>query len=420
MSAENANEGHYEDIPGARKGTAITTWQEFEAELRLREDAIASMLPSNINLERFRNTAIAAVKQNPELLECTPRSLFQAITRSAQDGILPDGREGVIGCYNTKVKRKGQEIWEKQANWNPMTFGLRKRARELDGLLIDAQVVHEKDKFIWHQGDDPRIEHEPAILGTNRGKMIGAYAIFKREDKTILAREVMDADAIETVRQQSKQPDGLMWKKFTSEAWRKSVARRGFKSVPVSEGLQQILQRDDEANFDFHNAPEVPRFSPPPAPTVPAAIGRSTELPMTFGDVGPVSSVMSPSALSEPLDEATERRLDRNTAQIARGEAWEGDTEPEAEVIPPEPPKPPQAPRSAPSEADQRSAALAWADKAVTAMLSFSKKPDFDAWYTHDTMARIARVKNYDTAKHIQLVNAVDMCLDKFNPIGGG
>lgn len=275
-------EDHYEDTPGPKKGSpAISTWQAFESELLERENAIASMLPSNINLERFKNTAIAAVKQNPELLECTPRSLFQAITRSAQDGILPDGREGVIGSYNTKVKRRGQEFWEKQAQWNPMVFGLRKRARELDGLLIDSQVVHEKDKFVWHQGDDPHIEHEPATLGTDRGKMIGAYAIFKREDKTIIAREVMDCKAIETVREQSKQPDGLMWKKFTSEAWRKTVARRGFKSVPVSEGMQQILQRDDEANFDFTDRPEAIVLTPPPAPPPAPKLAAPTEAPMS-------------------------------------------------------------------------------------------------------------------------------------------
>jgi len=259
---------HYEGTPGATKGKSrsLATWQEFEGEFVQREHEIASILPSTLSPERFKNWAIAAVKQNPELLECTPRSLFQAIIRSAQDGILPDGREGVIGVYNTKVKKRGQEYWEKQAQWNPMAFGLRKRARELDGLLIDAQVVHEKDHFVWHQGDDPRIEHEPAKLGTDRGKMIGAYAIFKREDKTIIAREVMDMTQINTVREQSKQPDGLMWKKFTTEAWRKTVLRRGIKSVPVSEGLQEIIRRDDETNFDFSDRPAEQILVPPPAP----------------------------------------------------------------------------------------------------------------------------------------------------------
>lgn len=325
MSAAPRDEEHYDDgfsDKDKKVPAKINTWQDFENELHQREHAIASMLPSNVNRERFKNTAIAAVKQNPELLECTPRSLFQAITRSAQDGILPDGREGVIGTYNTKVKKRGQEVWEKHASWNPMTFGLRKRARELDGLLIDAQVVHEKDLFKQVQGDDPKIIHEPPPLGTDRGKMVGAYAIFKREDKTILAREVMDFRAIETVREQSKQPDGLMWKKFTSEAWRKTVARRAFKSVPVSENLQAIIQRDDEANFDFDQRHETVTLTPPPAP--PPAPKPLTHAP---GQTMPAAPPQAPETV--PVDAAQKPVQPRRKAGKPRGPAVAKDTAPE-------------------------------------------------------------------------------------------
>jgi recombination protein RecT len=240
------------DIIEPRKtGTAIANWQEFETTLAERQAEIGAMLPANIPLAKFQATAIAAVKQNPDLLLCTARSLMSAVTKSAQDGILPDGREGVINSYNTKVSKRGEpDRWEKQAQWNPMAHGLRKRAREIDGILIDAQVVYQNDTLIWEQGDRPRIEHTPAPLGTPRGEKIGAYAIFKREDGTILAREVMAKDEITKVREQSKAPDSLMWTKFEGEGWRKTVLRRGIKSVPVSEEFESIVRRDDE-NFSF-------------------------------------------------------------------------------------------------------------------------------------------------------------------------
>ena len=240
-----------EIIEPRKTGMALANWQDFEVALNDRQADIDAMLPRNIPLAKFQATAIAAVKQNPELLECTTRSLMSAITRSAQDGILPDGREGVINSYNTKVPKKGQpDRWEKQAQWNPMAHGLRKRARETDGILIDAQVIYQNDTFTWEQGDRPLIGHIPAPLGTPRGDKIGAYAIFKREDGTILAREVMAKDEITKVREQSKAPDSLMWTKFEGEAWRKTVLRRGIKSVPVSEELESIVRRDDE-NFTF-------------------------------------------------------------------------------------------------------------------------------------------------------------------------
>lgn len=223
--------------PGAQS-RALATWQEFEGALAQRESEIAALLPQHVSKGRFISSAIAAVKQNPDLLLASPRSLMSAVTKSAQDGLIPDGREGVITAYGGEAK------------WNPMAYGLRKRARELDGILIDAQVVHENDDFVWHQGDSPRIEHIPAQLGTLRGKLIGVYAIFKREDGTVLHREVMDEFQIEAVKGQSKAPRSLMWMSFTDEAWRKTVVRRGIKSVPVSEKLEEIVRRDDD-QFDF-------------------------------------------------------------------------------------------------------------------------------------------------------------------------
>lgn len=241
-------------------GQALATWQDFNRELKERDNEIASLLPQHVSKARFNACALAAVKQNPSLLEATPRSLFASISRSAQDGLLPDGREGVILPYYDKKKSA------KVAQWIPMAYGLRKRARELDQIIIDAQVVHANDKFVLHQGDDPHIEHLPAQLGTPRGEMIGAYAIFKREGGVILHREVMDKTQIETVKKQSKAPDSLMWGTFTEEAWRKTVVRRGIKSVPCSEKLETIIRRDDEL-FNIEQVALEPPEQIPPRPS---------------------------------------------------------------------------------------------------------------------------------------------------------
>jgi len=298
---------HYEGAPGWRKtGTALVQYQEFEAELEDRSQSIASMLPSTVSIERFKNTVIAAVRQDPEILKASIRSVMASVIRAAQDGLVPDGREGHIAVYNTNVAKKGErDQWEKRAQWNPMAHGLRKRLRELDGLIANAEVVHENDHFLWRQGDDPKIEHEPAKLGTKRGEMIGAYCIYRREDGTILHREVMDMEQIEQTRAQSKAKDSLMWTKFKSEGYRKSVLRRGIKTVPVSDTMREIIQRDDAENFDFAKASEpslslVPP-SPPPAP--PPAIEEKHAVP------GPTFAEHE----TAPMTEADERALDRQS-----------------------------------------------------------------------------------------------------------
>lgn len=295
---DKPNEDHYDGTPGARNESAVTVFNNFESELRERANSIFSMLPSNVSPEKFRNTALAAVKKNPDLLKCTMRTLFSAITSAALDGLMPDGKEGVIQDRNVKVSKRNQaDRWETHATWQPMFHGLRKRSRELDGLLVDAQVVYKNDLFKRIQGDDPKLVHEPTDPDKDPGPMIAVYAIFKREDGTILHREVMRKSEVEDTRATSKQPDGLMWKTFTTEAWRKTVGRRGFKSVPVSENMAAILDRDDRTNYDFVQHEPVAVMTPPPAPppapkaldhkptqTLPEGSGKAAETVPANGD----------------------------------------------------------------------------------------------------------------------------------------
>lgn len=222
---------------------ASNPFDGFRGEIMSREEEIASILPPHISREKFVNTAIIAVKNNPELLRCDRRSLHAAVTKAAEDGLQPDGREGVITWF--KDKDKGCLV----AQWNPMLYGIRKRARELCDMIIDAQVVYANDEFVRDQGDDPRIQHKPAQLGTDRGKPIGAYAIFKQGGE-ILHREVMDAKEIETTKSISRAQNGPMWTKFWTEAWRKTVVRRGIKTVPSVPQLERMISRDDE-HADF-------------------------------------------------------------------------------------------------------------------------------------------------------------------------
>ena len=252
--------------------TERQSWQQFQVELETRATEIGSQLPSTISRDRFINASIAAVKQTPAILMATPRSLFAALTKAAQDGLLPDGREGVITVFNQKIPNTNPAKHENVAQWNPMTYGLRKRARELDGIIIDAQVVMEGDEFEYEQGDTPRIYHRPAPRGEDQTKAaagVAVYAIFRHPTEGILHREVMWKHEVFAVMNQSRAKTSLMWTTFWTEGWRKTVIRRGNKSVPVSQKLEQIISRVDE-DFAFNEAPKaLPQSMDPPDPPDP-------------------------------------------------------------------------------------------------------------------------------------------------------
>lgn len=234
---------------------AVALYETFRGEIEGRSD-LGNLLPSHISRDRFLATALVAARRMPQLLACDRRSLHQAVEKAAYDGLLPDGREGVI------VPRK--EGGKLVAGWQPMTYGIRKRAAELAGIVIDAQAVFENDAFDVQLGDDPRILHTIDVRRP-RGDLIAAYAIFRRGDE-VLHREIMDSSQIARVRSISRQQDGLMWSKFAEEAWRKTVVRRGAKSVPamLADRLGEIVTRDDdlvEIDDDAAPAPVAPKLS---------------------------------------------------------------------------------------------------------------------------------------------------------------
>jgi recombinational DNA repair protein RecT len=228
-----------EQLPEAQKEPS-----KARALVQTIQDHPWEELPPHINRERFVSAALACLRQTSDIGKATTNSVKAALIRAAQDGLLPDGREGVI------------TVFKDQAAWNPMIYGLRKRGKELENLIVDAQAFYENDTdglgILVEQGDEPRIVHR-IDAKSDRGKLAGAYAIFRRGGE-IIHREYMGADEIEKTRQQSRAPDSIMWKKFPEEAYRKTVARRGFKSVPATAALQRIIEREDE-NFDFNQAP---------------------------------------------------------------------------------------------------------------------------------------------------------------------
>jgi RecT family len=230
----------------AKKGDAF---EGFRNELIARDEEIGSLLPTTISREAFRNTAIIAVKKNPQLLECERRSLHNAVSAAAFDGLRPDGKEGVILPRREKFKvkdDKGKETekWHLVASWQPMTYGIRKRARELDSMVIDAAVVHKNDTFDWDVGDTPYIHHKPTPLDTDPGEMVGVYAIFRRGDD-ILHREVMRKVDVMAVKSISKQKDGLLWTRRQDGA---VLRQAGEDHRPLRRHARRLGQRQGQGD----------------------------------------------------------------------------------------------------------------------------------------------------------------------------
>ncbi len=228
--------------------TAVATLKKpssFELELAEYEPQIAAALPAHISPERFKRVVVTAINQNPALYKADRRTLFTACVRAAQDGLLPDGREAALVIYRTKSKQTGE--WKDAVQYLPMIAGIIKRMRNSgDVAAVDAQLVHQKDEFTYRLGDDPKIEHKPALA--DRGEPIAAYAIIKLTNGEVL-REVMGRQDIEKVRSVSRAKDNGPWVDWWGEMARKTVLRRCAKRAPVSSDLDEMIRQGDEEAY---------------------------------------------------------------------------------------------------------------------------------------------------------------------------
>lgn len=294
----------------------------FKTQLDQRADQFRSALPVHIPPERFQRVVLTAVQRNPDLLDADRQSLFNAAMQAAQDGLLPDGREGAIVTFNTKVKRRKagtnavEEVSVILAQWMPMIGGIRKKARNSGELAgIAAHVVFHADTFrFWVDEGGQHLNYEPAdnppvITSANAAKEVRLVFAWARTKDGEFFVERMTPGDIEKVRSISRAKDGQAWSKWWDQMAIKTVVRRLAKVLPMSSDLDDLIRRDDEL-YDLEAKP---------APAVldlgargPELIGGPSEPPESSadGDRGSPdigsrpggSDAASPSADTDPGD----------------------------------------------------------------------------------------------------------------------
>jgi recombination protein RecT len=222
---------------------------QFRSDMHAMEAQFVAALPAHMPFARFERVTNTAIQNNPDLLRCDRRSLFNALMKCAQDGLLPDGREAAIIPFGTD-ESTGKSSGD-TAGYIPMIAGIRKKVRN-SGQLADwnVQCVYEGDEFDYQMGDRPGIVHKPALRGGRTRKVVAAYSIATYPDGTI-SREVMNIDQIEDIRRKSKAKKGP-WSDpvFFGEMARKTVARLHSKQLPMSTDLDRMMHQDD-ALYEF-------------------------------------------------------------------------------------------------------------------------------------------------------------------------
>lgn len=233
---------------------------KLNEQLELRSAQFQAALPAHIPVERFKRVVLTAIQQNPKLATADRPTLFTSAMKAAQDGLLPDGREGALVIYNTKIKVNGQDRWVDAVQWIPMVAGLRKKVRNSGQIATwDVKAVFEKDDFHYEEGLDVILKHKPFLDGP-AGELKAVYSVCKMKTGEV-SIDVMAKWQVDRIRAMSKAKDRGPWVDHYVEMAKKTVARRHSKVLPMNTDLDDLIRRDDDL-YDMESASDKANAAP--------------------------------------------------------------------------------------------------------------------------------------------------------------
>lgn len=299
-----------------------------------REDF--AKLNSEIDPDKMLRVVKNAILRDPEIAKASLQSVYLEVSKAIQDGLVLDGREAVLNRFvtNRRSQQNGQWVdnWGVEVVYIPMIRGLRKLVSRSPliawwnaDLVYQAEV--EKGLFKYQKGDDPRIHHEPLIIG-DRGPVVAAYSVARLRDGSILF-DVMTRAELDRIRSRTKAKkkgkngeQGEItgpWATDIDEMFKKTVARRHFKQLPLEGPAADAVERVDSL-YDFERDGDVYADADPPRPV---ANRRKT-------------SAAKRLAAARREDEAGDPPVDEEHDELDQGDGQEaGDQVDDAEIVPP-------------------------------------------------------------------------------------
>ena len=152
-----------------RKPSAISTLRDLLEKARPK---LAEVTPKHLSADRLVRIAVASCSKTPQLLQCTPTSVLNAVMQAAQLGLEPGGPLG--DAYLVPYKTECQLIVGYRG-----LVALARRSGQI--ISIEAHVVHEKDRFVCKYGLDAVLVHEPD-WSADPGPVIAVYAVARLKD----------------------------------------------------------------------------------------------------------------------------------------------------------------------------------------------------------------------------------------------
>lgn len=217
---------------------------------KLQEQMLSTVYDNDKEtVRRIGSLVLNAAMKSPALYRSTPASVMKVLTDCCSLGIEPNGRDAHVVPYKRWDKDKREYIFEAQLIIDYKGYNtLAMKSERVSG--IRPETVCKNDIFSWKNGV---ITHEVDFF-SDRGDIIGAYAVAKMKDGTELST-VMSKKEIDEIRNESNSSKSPAWENHYGEMAKKTAVRRLAKMLPLSPAAIAVIAYDDSENFNFDQQP---------------------------------------------------------------------------------------------------------------------------------------------------------------------
>lgn len=209
--------------------------------------------PDDYNLANSLMGAYLTLKETkdkngkPLLETCSQTSIANSLMDMATLGLSVQKKQGYFIAYGG------------QCQFQRSYFGNITIARRYGLKEVNAQVIYEGDKFVYHIEDGIKIldKHEQDFINIDNSKIIGAYAVVIMQDGS-KSLEVMNMNQIKQSWQQGygyKEGQGTH-SKFGDQMAKKTVINRALKQIINTHG-DVFVQEADERTEDVDRMEQV-------------------------------------------------------------------------------------------------------------------------------------------------------------------
>jgi recombination protein RecT len=215
---------------------AAAEQKTFPQMLGAYKNHLALALPKHMNADRMARIALTAFRQNPQLENCTPASIFAAVIVGSQLGLEP----GVMGqAYLVPYKGECQFI----PGWQGYVDLVSRAGR----ASVWTGAVFQGDDFDYELGDSPFLKHRPCGE-TDVAKLLYTYAIGRIKDAAVPIIEVWPVKKITAHRDRFNKVGARHYSFQHFEQYGRKVAlMQVLKYMPKSVELAQAVDLEHAA-----------------------------------------------------------------------------------------------------------------------------------------------------------------------------